>query len=110
MQKFIPLIIIAGVAWAWQSGHLMSTISQFKSIESKTCRDLENIAMTMDLRNMMGASFSIVRISGSEEVSRSATEIICHADGMLDNGMSPRLLMKAERMPGGDVSYLVEVR
>jgi hypothetical protein len=71
-----------------------------KSINQIECSDIAEVAKTMELKNLFGASAKVLRISGEQEVSRTAIQIRCTAELILSSGISGKYIIGVESIDG----------
>jgi len=93
---WVILLLIIGVWASWDyidGGFDGMSIS---SIAETSCDDVQKNAKGAKLKNALGGSFKVLKVSNSREISRSRNKLVCIGDVKLDGGRNntPKLRME----------------
>ena len=99
-NKLINIII--GIAFIvigvmmFGSGMFDGYRSSYSSINDATCSDVQKNAKGAKLKNALGATYKVLNVKNSREISRSRNKLVCIGDVKLDGGRNnnPKLRME----------------
>lgn len=79
-----------------------------KEISEMNCDDIASIARGKKLKNIMGASFEIIKVKNVVQTSRTRQSLTCSGQAMFDNSRIAKIKMKVFKDEDGDMFYQFE--
>ena len=126
-MKLLFGIILGGLLYfAYDKGYIDKFLSEFNlgsideflskvklettEIVDMNCDDIASIAKGKELKNLIGATFKIIKVKDVVQLSKSRQDLISSGQAMFDNAQISKIQMKVFKDEDGDMFYQFEQR
>tara|TARA_B110000003_G_scaffold125334_1_gene127547 strand:+ start:51 stop:578 length:528 start_codon:yes stop_codon:yes gene_type:complete len=89
------VLVLVAVVFIWND-NFDGFGGSYSSISEAKCSEVEMNAKGAKLKNALGATYKVLKVSNSREISRSRNKLVCIGDLKLDGGRNnnPKLRME----------------
>lgn len=112
MKLLIGIVLGGFLYFAYDQGYLDEFLSEVKlgttEFADMNCDDISSIAKGKELKNLIGATFKIIKVSNVVQISKSRKNLICSGQAMFDNAQTSKIKMTVFKDEDGDIFYQFE--